>query len=75
MDDSCVHEFDSDDICLLHTQGHAPPAPQLNISAFAHMQSNGVIDGTKDWETVEAEDPLAKDHLNSNAPGAGAPGF
>ncbi len=36
------------------------------------MQSNGVVDGTEDWETVEAEGPLAEDHLNSNA---GAPGF
>lgn len=37
--------------------------PQLNIGAFAHMQSNGVVDGTKDWETPETEGPPVKDHI------------
>ncbi len=54
------------------TRSSAPP-PQLNISEFAHMQSNGAADWTDDWETVEAEGPPTKDHFNSNVPGAGAP--
>ncbi len=70
VDDLCVH-VDSDDICLLHTQG---VPPQLNIGAFAHVQSNGV-DGTEDWEMGEAESPPTEDHLNSNALDAGVLGF
>lgn len=34
-----------------YTQGRAA-APQLKIGAFVHMQSNGVADGTEDWETM-----------------------
>ncbi len=37
------------------------PHPQFNIDAFAHVQSNGAVDGTDDRETVEAEGPPAKD--------------
>ncbi len=48
---------------MLVTHSSSTPLPQLNIGAFAHMQSNGVIDGTEDWETVEAEGPPVKDHL------------
>lgn len=35
-----------------HTSTHSSlpplPLPQLNISAFAHLQWNGVVDGTED---------------------------
>ncbi len=58
---------------MLHIQG--VPPPQLNISAFAPMQSNGVADGTGDWETVEAEGLPAEDHLNNNASRTGIPSF
>ena len=33
------------------------------IGAFAHMQLIGVVDGTEDWETAEAEGPPAKHHI------------
>ncbi len=72
MGDLCVYVH-SDDICLLYTQGAAPP--QLNIGVFAHMQSNGVVNATENWEMVEEEGPMAEDHLNRNVPGAGATGF
>lgn len=39
---------------LRRTQGSGPPLPHLKIG-FVHVQLNGVIDGTEDWETMEAE--------------------
>lgn len=33
------------------------------ISAFIHMQSNGAVDGTDDWETEEAEGPPIKNQI------------
>lgn len=58
--------------CHTDTEMHSTALPQLSIGTFAHLQSNGVVDETEDQEMVEAEGPPAKDHLNSNAPGAGA---
>lgn len=46
-------------ICL----GNNPPLPQLKINALAHMQPHGVVDGTEDWDTTEAEGPLAKGQI------------
>lgn len=31
-----------------------------------HMQSTGDVDGTEDWEVVEEQAPLAKDHTPIN---------
>lgn len=40
-----------------------PPPPQLMISIFIHIQSNGFVDGTEDLGDSAAEGPLVKDHI------------
>ncbi len=37
-------------LLVTHTGTSSSTPPQLNIGEFAHMQSNGVVDGTEDWE-------------------------
>lgn len=39
----------------------SPPLSHLKISAFMHMQSIGLVDGTEDWDTAEAVGTQAKD--------------